>query len=294
MKKTISAIIVVAAVFLLWHFVLPIEKFSQGVPAFVKSITPSSALTQIQNIQEQIFAPTPLKSNSLQNSQNSALTNSGVIYWTNSQRNQNGSLRVLKENTKLDQAAASKLKDMFDKQYFEHVSPSGAGPSSLAKAAGYKYISIGENLALGFFDSDEQLVQAWMDSPGHRANILNTKFEEIGVAVGKGIYEGKETWMAVQEFGRPQSSCPGISSALKSEITSLQTEINDLQSKLAGLKSEIDSANPQTKDEYNQYNSKVADYNNLVKIFNNKVDTLKLATNQYNAQVSDYNSCLGS
>lgn len=278
---------------MLWRFALPIEKFSQELPAFVKNLSNSPALTQIQNMEGEIFTPPPLIS-SAPKKQNPALTDSGVIYWTNWQRGQNGGLLALKENAKLDQAAALKLKDMFDKQYFEHVSLSGVGPSGLAKTVGYQYISIGENLAMGFFDNDQALVQAWMDSPGHRANILNSKFEEIGVAVGKGVYEGKETWMAVQEFGRPQSSCPGIDFNLKSQINSLQAEVSQLEPQLAALKSEIDAMNPKTKADYDAYNVKVAEYNSLVKIFNNKVDALKLLTGQYNAQVSAYNACLGS
>src|SRR6185369_15716694 len=117
-------------------------------------------------------------------------------------------LPALKENALLDKAAKKKLDDMFAQQYFEHINPQGKGPSDLAKSVGYDYIAIGENLALGNFKNDAELVQAWMDSPGHRANILNKQYTEIGVAVGQGTYEGKKTWLAVQEFGRPTSSCP--------------------------------------------------------------------------------------
>ena len=59
---------------------------------------------------------------------------------------------------------------------------------------------------------------AWMNSPGHRANILNPHFQEIGVAVGKGMYEGHETWIAVQSFGMPLSACPASDANLKIKI----------------------------------------------------------------------------
>jgi uncharacterized protein YkwD len=52
----------------------------------------------------------------------------------------------------------------------------------LAKKVNYEYVVVGENLAEGDFTSDADLVKGWMDSPGHRANILNTKYEEIGIA----------------------------------------------------------------------------------------------------------------
>src|SRR5262249_8345343 len=119
-------------------------------------------------------------------SANVTLTQAGVIKWTNIQRQENGALPALTVNAKLNESAQLKLKDMFAKQYFEHVSPSGVGPDGLANEVGYAYASIGENLALGNFADDRALVQAWMDSPGHRANILGKSYREIGVAVGKG------------------------------------------------------------------------------------------------------------
>ena len=70
---------------------------------------------------------------------------------------------------------------------------------------------------MGNFKNDQDLVSAWLNSPGHRANILNTRFTEIGTAVLKGFYEGREVWMAVQEFGLPLSSCPNPDSKVKIE-----------------------------------------------------------------------------
>ena len=96
---------------------------------------------------------------------------------------------------------------MFEKEYFEHKSPSGIGASDIAHDVGYEFILVGENIALGNFDGDEALVQAWMDSPGHRANILNKRYTEIGIAAEKGLYQGKMMWLAVQIFARPMSLC---------------------------------------------------------------------------------------
>src|SRR5207237_597403 len=144
------------------------------------------------------------------------------------------------------------------------------------------------------FKDDAALVEAWMNSPGHRANILNTKYQEIGVAVGSGMFEGHKTWLAVQEFGKPKSSCPSVDSNLKLQINSQQNEINQMQSNLAELKNQLDSSQPKTQSEYDSYNQLVAEYNNMIKIYNNKVDTLKLISDQYNIEVRAYNSCLAA
>src|SRR3989344_5705251 len=144
--------------------------------------------TAVENIRSEIFTPGGLRAKI--EAANSRLTLSGVIAQTNEQRQFFGK-PALKENAQLNQAAMSKVKDMFAGQYFEHISPLGKGPGDLAREAGYVFITIGENLALGNYKDDAVLVQAWMDSPGHRANILNGRFTEIGVAVVKGIYEGE-------------------------------------------------------------------------------------------------------
>ncbi len=240
----------------------------------------------------QIFAPPPLKGSG--RNSNGSLTYNGVIYWTNLQRQQNGNFAFLKENAQLDQAAELKLQDMFKQQYFEHVNPQGKGPSDLAREVGYAFVTYGENLALGDFDDDQALVGDWMNSPGHRANILNAKYQEIGVAVGQGNYQGRQTWLAVQEFGRPASSCPQIDPNLKSQIDSLTNDINQQLPQVNALKSQLDSARPQTSADYQAYNETVTEYNNLVNSYNNKVDQLKLITGQYNAQVSSFNLCLAN
>ena len=145
------------------------------------------------------------------------LTRDGILQWTNTQRASVASLPALAGNTKLDTVAKERLDDLFEKQYFEHVSPDGTSAKDDAKTAGYSFILIGENLALGDFGTDERVVGAWME-PGHRANILNTKYTELGVAAKSGTYQGRETWMAVQIFRHPLSSCQGPSEDLKSQI----------------------------------------------------------------------------
>ena len=126
-----------------------------------------------------------------------------IIEETNVQRKTNG-LPALSENATLDEVAKSKAYDMFRNQYFDHVSPTGVGPEELAESLGYNYSFQGENLLMGNFISEKAMVQDWMNSPGHRANILNSHYTEIGVSVVKEKYKGKTVWIGVQEFGSPR------------------------------------------------------------------------------------------
>ena len=111
-------------------------------------------------------------------------------------------LRVLRTNPILERAAKLKVNDMVTKGYFAHTSPEGLEPWEWFKFAGYTFSYAGENLAIDFSDSVD-VNRAWMSSPGHRANILNNNFTEIGVALGKSYFEGRETTFVVQMFGRP-------------------------------------------------------------------------------------------
>jgi hypothetical protein len=109
-------------------------------------------------------------------------------------------LPPLKENIALDKAAYLKAEDMLQKGYFSHQSPQGVSPWHWLKSAGYNYQLAGENLAVGFLDSEE-VTQAWMNSPSHKKNILNPNYQEIGTAVVRGNFQGNETNLVVQFFG---------------------------------------------------------------------------------------------
>lgn len=267
----------------LFQKIYEIEKASvPGVEKFKEDIT------AIVNNESRIFAPPPLKLTG--QAPNSFLTQKGTITETNKQRTENN-LPALKENAKLDEAAKSKAQDMFARQYFEHVSPAGIGPADLAKSAGYDYIIIGENLALGNFENDKKLVEAWMASPGHRANILNNKYTEIGVAVEKGTYEGKTVWMAVQEFGRPASACPKVDPALKTKIDDYNAQIDEMGKTIELKKAELENMKVTSKN-VSDYNAKVNEYNNLIQQYNSLVTSAKAAVAAYNSQVRAYNECL--
>lgn len=217
-------------------------------------------------------------------------TSGGIVEWTNKQRDAQG-LGPLHDNALLRKAAEAKIDDMFAQQYFEHKSPDGKNPSDVIKATGYEYVMVGENLALGNFENDEVLVQAWMDSPGHRANILNNKYEEIGAAAKKGMFEGKEVWLAVQEFGMPLSSCNGPSTGTKANIDANKNELAKMQSELQRMKSDIDANRFSSPAEYN---AAVAEYNNLVERTNRLSDSTQSLVGDYNDSVNSFNQCLES
>lgn len=226
----------------------------------------------------------------LDSASNVNLTNTGIVEWTNSQRATQG-LGPLRDNMTLRKAAENKLNDMFEKQYFEHESPDGKMPSDVIKAVGYSYIVVGENLALGNFLSDAVLVQAWMDSPGHRANILNINYQEIGTATRKGMFEGKEVWLAVQEFGAPLSACPTTANGAKLKIDSNREQLATMQSDLQRKKAEIEANRYESETEYDRA---VASYNSLVEKSNKLSSETQELVEQYNDSVNDFNRCLES
>ena len=122
-----------------------------------------------------------------------------IIELTNQKRTELG-LAPVKENALLSEAARRKAGDMFAFNYWAHTSPSGRDPWSFFKEVGYKYVYAGENLARDFRDP-ESVVNAWMNSPSHRENVVNGKYQEIGVAVVDGSLLGVETTLVVQLFG---------------------------------------------------------------------------------------------
>lgn len=169
------------------------------------------------------------------------LSVAGILQATNRERAAHD-LPTLSANAQLNQAAQKKVADMFARQYFAHEAPDGTGPADLVKATGYQYIRVGENLALGNFASDAALVQAWMDSPGHRANILHTGFSEIGLAVGRSEFAGTEVWLAVQTFAAPLDSCPSVDPTLQKQFDQSKTNLDQLGVELQAEQTELNTA----------------------------------------------------
>ncbi len=218
-----------------------------------------------------------------------AVAISSIIYNTNIERSKDNK-KPLAENSTLDRTAYAKAKDMLDRQYFEHISPSGKGVGDLAANVGYDYITVGENLALGNFTTSADIVTAWMNSPGHRANILNENYTEIGVGIVSGMYEGRNVWIAVQHFGRPLSDCPTINNVLKNTINKNEKDANIMQTELSKQKAVIDAPGTNAQPEYIQL---VNTYNELVKKYNTLISTTKNQITEYNIQIQKFNKCIG-
>ncbi len=251
-----------------------------------------SVVTKTQKVAQKIVKIVSPQTESTSVVSVSGLTQHGVFALTNLARKENGNLAPLSLNAQLNQIADLRLKDMFEKQYFEHYSPTGIGASQLAPEVGYSFISIGENIAMGDFQSDKEIVDAWMNSPGHRANILNPRFEEIGIAVGKGVFKGETVWLGVQVFGKPLSDCTEASPALKTQIEQNNTTVTNLTATTETLKSQMQSLNDGSESGREAYNQKVQEYNALVSQVNILVSTTKILVAQYNTAVQVFNECI--
>ncbi len=244
----------------------------------------------LEDIKKTVSNPPPLIN--IEKEVDSFLTSDGVLKYTNIQRYETETLSPLTQDGKLDEIVMKRLEDMFSGQYFEHISPQGIGASDVAKEVGYEYIAIGENIALGNFKDDQILVQAWMDSPGHRANILNNRYTEIGIAVKKGTYENDEVWIGVQIFALSLSACPQPSKILESSITNIQNQIADLQNSVDILQKEIESTKPVSRNQIKSYNEKVDTYNQIVNQMNTLIREQKEIISKYNNQIDLLNECL--
>lgn len=120
---------------------------------------------------------------------------------TNQDRAKNGIQELVTDST-LARAAQLKAEDMAAKGYFAHVDPEGHEPWYWLDRVGYEYGYAGENLAVKFTDS-EDVEEAWMNSPTHRANIVKAQYTRIGIGVAQGRYKGEETTFVVQFFATP-------------------------------------------------------------------------------------------
>lgn len=131
----------------------------------------------------------------------SEITAQKVLDLTNRERAKQD-LVPLHFNQTLTNSALAKAQDMFANNYWAHHSPQGKSPWDFFQDSGYQYTVAGENLAKDFYDT-ESLVRAWMGSPTHRANIINDKYQDLGIGVVNGILNGVKTTLVVQHFATP-------------------------------------------------------------------------------------------
>ncbi len=116
---------------------------------------------------------------------------------TNQERADAG-CKALKLDSKLTKAAQSHSEDMAKNNYFDHNSQDGRSPFDRMSDAGYKFSAAAENIAMGQ-QTPAAVMDAWMNSPGHKANILNCDYTEMGL--GYAVGNGSPYW--TQDFGKP-------------------------------------------------------------------------------------------
>jgi len=107
---------------------------------------------------------------------------------------------------RLTQAADDRMQHMEDEGFWSHTSPSGVSPFTWVRVRAYQFSKVGENLANGF-ETARVLVESWMESPGHRANIMSPDFEDVGLSIIDGSTQGPATGRSIVAlFGRQQAA----------------------------------------------------------------------------------------
>lgn len=130
----------------------------------------------------------------------SIISQDSIVSLTNEARKEK-SRKPLKVSVELQAAAMQKAKDILEKQYFAHESPDQKKPWDFIDESGYIFRYAGENLAIHFQEA-EDVTKGWLTSRNHRKNILSKKFSDIGIGIAKGKFQGVETTVVVQMFGR--------------------------------------------------------------------------------------------
>ena len=148
---------------------------------------------------------------------------------SNQERSDAG-LAPLNLNNQLNNAASVKASDMFADDYWSHVAPDGTTPWSFIVATGYSYSEAGENLAKNF-NTSGGVVNGWMNSPTHAANVLKSSYTDVGYAVINGTLSGEETTLVVAMYGMRA-------------IQNNQPAVNPVQTETQAT---VDSTNDQTK-----------------------------------------------
>lgn len=161
-----------------------------------------------------------------------------IVELTNELRVQKG-LPKLSLVQPLNFSSDLKAVDMATKGYFSHTNPEGHKLAYFLNQVGYKYSVAGENLALGF-SSGEDVVDAWIKSPTHYANLIDKDFKEIGVGVETGEYEGQPTVFVAEHFGTPTTlaavaSEPVVNVGKADEITVKDDNATTIDKKVAGV-----------------------------------------------------------
>lgn len=147
-------------------------------------------------------------------------TSSSLLADTNAARARQGEA-ALALNEELNAAAQAKAEDMVRSNYWAHTSPAGKTPWAFITASGYQYRNAGENLAYGFTDAN-QSINGWLNSPEHRANMLNNDYRDVGFGVATSLNfvgQGPQT-VVVAEYAQPGTAA--LSTAPDGKVLSAQ------------------------------------------------------------------------
>lgn len=193
-------------------------------------------------------------------SQALSITKENVIDLTNKSRLDNGAAVVV-EHPNLTQAAQAKAEDMIKRQYWAHYY-NGEKPWDWMKRANYNYIEAGENLAIDFTDA-EAMNQAWLDSQSHRRNMLNGKYQHIGVGIASGWFKDHNTIIVVQMFGRTSEAV----TQREKEVFSSKIEVSGDSLELVNeeVASNDNNFSSQLKNFLNNIGEKTIDINTIIK-----------------------------
>lgn len=175
---------------------------------YTKVYWPYIPLVVIMSTALWLGAPMVAKSQRSVLAYSTSVGNESLLTETNQKRADSGD-GTLKESTLLDQAAQAKANDMVARDYWSHNTPDGKAPWIFIDQAGYQYHKAGENLAYGF-TSSKDVVNGWMNSPTHRANLLDNGFTEVGfgVATSQNYQKTGPETIVVTFYGEPGSHSP--------------------------------------------------------------------------------------
>ncbi|HEY3055934.1 MAG TPA: CAP domain-containing protein [Thermoanaerobaculia bacterium] len=143
----------------------------------------------------------------------SDITRTSVVAEMNVRRIAFGVL-PLREDARLDQAADDRVTDMEEQNYWAHISPAGKQPFEWLRPHGYDFHYAAENLASGF-DTVELLVDAWMESKGHRENILSPVYNDCGVSIIEGGTTGRAAGKSIVVMFAREVSAPASTDRLR-------------------------------------------------------------------------------
>ncbi len=174
----------------------------------------------------------------------SAIISSNIISLINQSRQEAG-VEPLTENDLLANFAGQKGADMINRDYFAHDTPEGKKPWQWINRGDYDYLYAGENLAMDFIDA-ETVHQAFMKSPSHRRNILNPKYQDVGIAVLNGDFNGHRTILLVEFFAVKKDQVTSLvdNRSLDQTIVDAQNnKVNDMKlGTTAGASNDPDKA----------------------------------------------------